>query len=80
VVPGPLEALLCKSIYISQAYVGGDNKEHTIALLVPEPQQTAVWCMKNKIIATVEEFQPLVHLKDSKVVEHFRSEVEPAFR
>ena len=36
VVPAPLEDAICRSRYIAQSFVYGDNKPHNVVLIIPE--------------------------------------------
>ena len=49
VVPAPLEDKLCRSSYIAQALLYGDNRPFTVALLVPNTVEIRSWAKKKKI-------------------------------
>eukprot|EP01041_Mallomonas_annulata_P008863 gene8863-18361_t len=49
VVPGPLEDGLCRSRFISQAFMVGSNKTHTVALIVPDFVELKEWAVKQNL-------------------------------
>jgi long-chain acyl-CoA synthetase len=49
VVPIPLEDTLCRSQYIAQALLYGDNRPFTVALIVPNAAEIRLWAGKNQI-------------------------------
>jgi len=51
VVPAPLEDMICRSLFIAQAVVYGDNKAFNVALLVPEIAEIRSWAARQKINA-----------------------------
>lgn len=49
VVPIPLEDTLCRSPYITQALLYGDNRPFTVALIVPNAAEIRLWAEKHQI-------------------------------
>ena len=43
VVPSQLEDMICRSRYIAQTMLYGDNKKYIIALLVPDLAEIKLW-------------------------------------
>lgn len=46
VVPAPLEDAICRSQFIAQALLYGDNRIHTVVLVVPELAEIRAWALK----------------------------------
>lgn len=49
VVPAPLEDACCRSPFISQMLLYGENKPHPVALIVPSMPDIAAWYEKQKL-------------------------------
>ena len=47
VVPAPLEDMLCRSRYVLQSFVYGDNQKFNVCLIVPDMAQLEAWAEKN---------------------------------
>lgn len=60
VVPAPLEDMLCRSRFIAQSFVFGDNRPFNIALVVPDLVELKAWAAK-KGIATETGAALLAH-------------------
>lgn len=78
VSPVPLEDLIQRSLYVAQAFVGGANKPHTYALVVPDMERLRQWCVKEGVIGATDAVTPEV-MRDERVVIFYRAEVEKAF-
>lgn len=46
-VPIPAEDAVCRSLFIAQALLYGDNRKHTVVLVVPEWAEVRAWAIKN---------------------------------
>lgn len=46
VVPAPLEDIVCRSHFINQCLLFGDNREYNVLLVVPEFSQIRKWVTK----------------------------------
>jgi len=49
VVPAPLEDHLCRSRYVFQAFLYGDNRNVCVALVVPEMAEVREWAQKKGV-------------------------------
>jgi len=49
VVPAPLEDALCRSQFIAQAFLYGDNKVYNVTLIVPDFVELRPWAEKKGI-------------------------------
>jgi len=84
VSPGPLEERLCSSAFVSQALVGGANREHTFALIVPDVAHVQGWALSGaagdlaKAAARAGDDAAL--LAAPEVVKQLEEEVEWALR
>ena len=47
VVPGPIEDIICRSHFIQQALLFGDNKEYNVILVVPDFPVLRQWVVKH---------------------------------
>lgn len=46
-VPAPLEDIVCRSHFVSQCLLYGDNKEFNVLLVVPDFAQIGAWVSKH---------------------------------
>jgi long-chain acyl-CoA synthetase len=60
VVPAPLEDAICRSQFVAQALLYGDNRIHTVVLVVPELLELRAWAVKNGITGEVDTLQQLL--------------------
>mmetsp|Transcript_11136 Transcript_11136/g.14550 ORF Transcript_11136/g.14550 Transcript_11136/m.14550 type:complete len:695 (-) Transcript_11136:339-2423(-) len=67
VVPGPIEAALQGSRYITQAVLYGDNRQYNVALVVPDWQLVADWAVDNTELGPDAD---LAALSQNKMVQH----------
>ena len=72
VVPGPIEEVLCRAHFISQALVYGDHKPHNVALIVPDFAEVKAYCVKRNI-PVPESLQEL--MAHDRVIKHMSKEV-----
>lgn len=76
VVPAPLEDMLCRSKFIAQAFVYGDNRPHNVALIVPDAPELLAWARKNGMDVDGEGEEVMSNLlRDQKVVHLMKSEI-----
>ncbi len=54
-MPAPLEDVFGRSPFIAQTFLCGDNKPHTVALIVPNMVELTAW-----VKATHQELVPLL--------------------
>jgi long-chain acyl-CoA synthetase len=80
VAPQPIENLLKRDKYISQAYVYGDRKPYLTALLVPTLERLLEFAQERKIayhdLEDLVVHQPVIELYKSRV-EAINSELAP---
>lgn len=50
VVPAPLEDMLCRSRFVLQSFIYGDNKPHNICLIVPDMVELNSWAKSKNLI------------------------------
>jgi long-chain acyl-CoA synthetase len=60
VVPAPLEDAICRSQFIAQTLLYGDNRIHTVVLVVPELIELRAWAVKSGITGEVDTLQQLM--------------------
>jgi len=53
IVPAPLEDILCRSLFISQAMITGANKHFNVAVIVPDYAEIMKWAAHHNI-ATID--------------------------
>ena len=74
VVPVPLEEAVKLSMLVTSVFVHGANKPYNTALIVPDFEALKDWASKAGIDAT----DPEALVKNAKVLEKFRSEIDAA--
>jgi long-chain acyl-CoA synthetase len=50
VVPAPLEDMICRSRFVLQSFIYGDNKPHNICLVVPDMVELNTWAKGKGLI------------------------------
>jgi long-chain acyl-CoA synthetase len=77
VVPAPLEDIVCRSHFINQCLLFGDNREFNVLLVVPEYTQIRAWVTKylpqvpfsgvspenDRLLLEVKEVQDLISME-----------------
>jgi long-chain acyl-CoA synthetase len=61
VVPAPLEDTYCRSLFVAQTFIFGDNKPKNVLLVVPDWAEVFAWLRTNvKVDSSLAEFIPSV--------------------
>jgi len=76
VVPAPLEDAICRSQFIAQTMLYGDNKIHTVLLVVPELSELRVWALKNGITGEIDTLEQII--KHPPIIQLLSSEISSA--
>jgi len=77
VVPAPLEDAICRSQFIAQTMLFGDNKIHTVLLVVPELAELRAWATKQGIASAAGESLEQI-VRHAQVVQLLSSEIASA--
>jgi len=73
VVPAPLEDMLCRSRFVLQSFIYGDNEKYNVCLIVPDPIELEAWAKSHKIEGSTEEL-----LTKPEVIELLSEEIGKA--
>jgi long-chain acyl-CoA synthetase len=78
VVPAPLEDMLCRSRFILQTFIHGDNMPSNVVLVVPDMVQLEAWAEKNSPLGENETPLDLLH-RDEVLTHALLTTTTPSF-